>query len=57
MTTDKRIGRKALKNVALHEYAWTSGVYYTFVLNWEAGSNEILDSSSARGERGVHVGE
>jgi hypothetical protein len=49
MTTDKRIGRKALRSVALHKYAWT-GVHYTFVLNWEAGSNGILDSSCARRE-------
>jgi hypothetical protein len=51
MTTDKRIGRKALRSVALHKYAWTSGIYYAFVLNWEAGSNGILDSPRAREER------
>jgi hypothetical protein len=61
MTTDKRIGRKALRSLALHKYAWISGVYYTFVfvLNWEAGCNGTLNSSCARGERerGAHVGE
>jgi hypothetical protein len=50
-TTDKRIGRKALRSLALHKYAWTSGVCYTFVLNWEAGAMEYGFFMCKRRER------